>query len=106
MNLVIIFVLACLVFFSRYVFLEPRLPLRLAPSVQRILSYSGPAVLTAILAPIVFAPHGELWVEPNNPYLICGILATFIIYRTKNVLLTTVLSMLVFLVLNNLVFTH
>ncbi|GAM60087.1 hypothetical protein JCM19232_420 [Vibrio ishigakensis] len=106
MNLAIIFILAGLVFFSRYVFLEPKLPLRLAPSVQRVLSYSGPAVLTAILAPIVFAPHGELWIAPKNPYLLCAILATLVIYKTRNVLLTTVLSMIVFLILNNLVFAH
>ena len=103
MIMLTIFAMAGLVFFSRYIFLEPKLPLRLAPQVQRILSYSGPAVLTAILAPIVFTPEGELWVAVNNPYLICAILAVLIIYKTGNVLLTTVLSMGVFLVLKNLI---
>ncbi|MGF1909920.1 AzlD domain-containing protein [Vibrio kasasachensis] len=99
-----ILAMAGLVFFSRYVFLEPKLPLRLAPQLQSMLGYSGPAVLTAILAPIVFAPEGELWIALDNPYLICAVLASAIIYKTGNVLLTTVFSMLVFLVLNNLVF--
>ena len=104
MIMLAIFAMAGLVFFSRYIFLEPKLPLRLAPQVQRILSYSGPAVLTAILAPIVFMPDGELWIAVNNPYLICATLAVLIIYKTGNVLLTTVLSMGVFLVLKNLIF--
>lgn len=99
-----ILAMAALVFFSRYVFLEPKLPLRLAPQLQSMLSYSGPAVLTAILAPIVFAPEGDLWLAPTNPYLLAAILACLIIYKTGNVLLTTVISMLVFLVLNNVVF--
>lgn len=99
-----ILAMAALVFFSRYVFLEPKLPLRLAPQLQSMLGYSGPAVLTAILAPIVFSPEGELWIAVDNPYLLCAILACVIIYKTGNVLLTTVLSMVVFLVLNNLVF--
>ncbi|GAK83067.1 hypothetical protein JCM19238_614 [Vibrio ponticus] len=103
MTMLSILAMAALVFFSRYVFLEPRLPLRLAPQIQSMLSYSGPAVLTAILAPIVFAPEGELWLAANNPYLLCAILACYLIYKTGNVLLTTVLSMVVFLVLNNMV---
>ncbi|ANS87935.1 hypothetical protein VSVS12_04236 [Vibrio scophthalmi] len=102
MTILSIFAMAGLVFFSRYVFLEPKLPLRLAPQVQRILSYSGPAVLTAILAPIVFLPEGELWLAPTNPYLLCAVLAAILIYKTANVLLTTVVSMVVFLLLNNL----
>lgn len=104
MTMLAILAMAALVFFSRYVFLEPKLPLRLAPQLQAILNYSGPAVLTAILAPIVFAPEGELWISPINPYLLSAILAGLIIYKTHNVLLTTVLSMVVFLILNNLVF--
>ncbi|WP_261818223.1 AzlD domain-containing protein [Vibrio gallicus] len=106
MTLITIFILASLVFFSRYLFLEPKLPLRIAPWLQRILSYSGPTVLTAITAPIVFTPQDTLWVSLYNPYLLCAILAIIIIYRTHNVLLTTVVSMMIFLVLNNLVFTH
>ncbi|HAS64092.1 MAG TPA: branched-chain amino acid ABC transporter [Vibrio sp.] len=104
MTLLAILAMAALVFFSRYVFLEPKLPLRLAPQLQSMLGYSGPAVLTAILAPIVFAPEDELWVAADNPYLLCAILASVIIYKTGNVLLTTVLSMVIFLILNNLVF--
>jgi len=95
-----ILAMTCLVFLSRYLFLEPRLPLRLSPGVQRLLSYSSPAVLTAIWAPIVFTHEGHLNLSTKNPYIWAAVLAGIIAWKTKNVLLTTVVSMAVFLLLN------
>lgn len=95
-----IFAMAALVFLSRYLFLEPRLPLRLSPALHRLLSYSGPAVLTAIWAPIVFTDKQSLWVSHHNPYLWAALLAIFLAWKTSNVLLTTIISMAVFLLLN------
>jgi branched-subunit amino acid transport protein len=94
-----ILAMTALVFLSRYLFLEPKLPLKLNPQAQRLLSYSSPAVLTAIWAPIVFMPEKELWIAPNNPYLISAIIAALIAWKTKNVLMTTIVSMLIFLCL-------
>ncbi|MCM5508603.1 MULTISPECIES: AzlD domain-containing protein [Vibrio] len=91
-----ILAMTALVFLSRYVFLEPRLPLRLSPKTHRLLSYSSPAVLTAIWAPIVFMPEKQLWLTPDNPYLLSAVLAAILAWKTKNVLLTTLASMLVF----------
>ncbi len=100
MILLSIFAMTCLVFLSRYLFFEPKLPLRLSPAVQRLLSYSSPAVLTAIWAPIVFTHDSSLTVSSSNPYLWAAALAGVIAWKTKNVLLTTVISMAVFLILN------
>ncbi|NVD08525.1 AzlD domain-containing protein [Vibrio sp. JPW-9-11-11] len=94
-----ILAMTALVFLSRYLFLEPRLPLRLNPQAQRLLTYSSPAVLTAIWAPIVFMPEQELWLSPSNPYLIAAVVAAALAWKSKNVLLTTVISMLLFLAL-------
>ncbi|MCE3218170.1 AzlD domain-containing protein [Vibrio diabolicus] len=88
-----------LVFTSRYLFLEPKLPLRLGTRTQKVLNYASPAVLTAIWAPIVFIPDGALSVNVHNPFLLAALLAALIAYFTKNVLLTTVISMVVCLVL-------
>lgn len=94
-----ILAMTVLVFVSRYLFLEPKLPLRLNAQAQRLLSYSSPAVLTAIWAPIVFMPEQELWLTPSNPYLIGAVVAAITAWKTKNVLLTTFVSMAIFLVL-------
>ncbi|MBF9002416.1 MULTISPECIES: AzlD domain-containing protein [Vibrio] len=99
-----IFAMTALVFISRYLFLEPKLPLRLSANVQRFLSYSSPAVLTAIWAPIVFTHEKSLWLDSFNPYIWASLLAGILAWKTKNVLLTTVVSMAVFLMLNLVLF--
>lgn len=94
-----ILLMTALVFTSRYLFLEPKLPVRLGARTQKILSYASPAVLTAIWAPIVFIPEGELGLSLQNPFLLAAIIAAVIAYLTKNVLLTTLVSMVAFLIL-------
>ena len=91
--------MAALVFISRYIFLEPKLPIRLGPKILHFLHYTGPAALTAIWAPIVFHPEGELNLAISNPYFIAAILAAILAVTTKNVLLTTVLSMALFFII-------
>ncbi|SHO57072.1 AzlD domain-containing protein [Vibrio quintilis] len=95
-----IIILAGVVFFSRYFFLAPGVPFRPGAGLQRFLSYSGPAVLTVIWAPIVFMPDQKLWMNWHNPYLWSALLAGLIAWKTKNVLFTTISSMTVFLVLH------
>ncbi|WP_144211021.1 AzlD domain-containing protein [Shewanella donghaensis] len=94
-----IFSMAAVVFISRYLLLEPKLPLRLSEKTLTFLSYSAPAVLTAILAPIVFSPEGHLDISIDNSYLICAVVATLLAYFTKNTLLTTVLSIGLFFII-------
>lgn len=94
-----ILAMTVLVFTSRYLFLEPKLPLKLNTQTQRLLSYSSPAVLTAIWAPIVFMPEEKLWLSLDNPYLIAAVLAALIAWKTGNVLMTTIVSMMIFLLL-------
>jgi len=88
--------MASLVFISRYVFLEPKLPLRLSHNTQRFLSYSAPAVLTAILAPIVLVRENALAITLDNNYLIGAVIACLLAYFTRNTLLTALVSMGVF----------
>lgn len=85
--------MAAVVFISRHLLLEPKLPLRLSKNTQTFLSYSAPAVLTAIFAPIVFVQEGKLDLSLDNSYLICAVVATVLAFVTRNTLLTTVLSM-------------
>ncbi len=94
--------MAALVFISRYLFLEPRLPLRLGPRALHFLHYTSPAVLTAIWAPIVFSPHGKLDISMHNPYLLAALVAVALALTTGRVLLTTVASMALFFLLRAL----
>ncbi|MGL6259172.1 AzlD domain-containing protein [Vibrio sp. WXL210] len=94
-----ILVLTLIVFASRYLFLEPKVPLRLSSGAQRFLSYASPAVLTAIWGPIVFMPHGELSFSDNLPYLLAAVFAVVLARISRNILLTTLVSLGVFFVL-------
>jgi len=85
-----------LVFISRYLFLEPKLPFKLKGKWLHFLDYTGPAVLTAIWVPIVFIKDQQLTLELSNPYLLSASLAVVLALVTRNVLLTTVVSMLCF----------
>jgi len=89
-------VMAAMVFVSRYVFLEPKLPFKLSDQWLHFLEYTSPALLTAIWAPIVFNQSNKLNLELQNPYLMAASLAVALAIVTRNVLLTTLLSMLFF----------
>ena len=91
-----LFLMMLLVFASRYLFLEPKLPIKIKGKWLHFLDYTGPAVLTAIWAPIVFTKENHLALEFSNPYLIAASLAVILALTTRNVLLTTVVSMLFF----------
>ena len=94
-----IILMAIIVFASRHILLEPKVPIRLNQKTLRFLSYSAPAVLTAIFAPIVFAPESQLDISFSNPYLICAVVATLLAWLTKNTLLTTIVSMGLFFII-------
>jgi len=88
--------MSILVFFSRYFFIEPKVPLKLNKRLLAFLNYSSIAVLTAIWAPIVFTSQNKLNIDIYNAYLIGALVAVALIWKTKNVLLTVVVSMCVF----------
>lgn len=64
----------------------------------RALRYVPVAVLTAIIVPLMIMPDGEVALSLDNAFLIGGIAATMIAWRTKNLLLTIVLGMAIFLI--------
>lgn len=95
-----IILMTVIIFISRYIFIEPKLPLRLNSGMVKFLSYSAPAVLTAILAPIVFIQDNTLHLNLDNSYLIGAVFAVLLILLTRNTLLTAVLSMVLFFLIH------
>lgn len=88
--------MALIVFISRYLFLEPRLPLKLNKHSLQFLSYAAPAVLTAIIAPMIMVKEHTLNISIHNNYLVGAIIACLLAYFTRNTLLTVLVSMGVF----------
>ena len=71
--------------------------LSLPPAVLDALKFIPPAVLTAIVIPAVLMPAGQVNFGLDNAYLVAGVAAALISWRTKNLLLTIVVGMAIFL---------
>ena len=97
MTLMTILLLACITFTTRYLFLDGRLPIRLGPNVRHLLSYSGPAVLTAIAAPILLVHQQQLDLASDNAYLWGALMAIVVAHRTGSVYWTIGVGMLIFM---------
>jgi branched-subunit amino acid transport protein len=69
----------------------------LPPRMLEALKFIPPAVLMAIIAPAVLQPQGQLDLSFGNAYLYAALAAALIAWRTKNLLLTIVLGMAIFL---------
>lgn len=98
---IILFSVAALVFASRFLLMEPWLPLKLSDNVQQLLSFSAPAVLTAIAAPIVFIREEQLSVGMGNQYLLASVVVVVVALSTRSTLWTVVLGMVSFLLLRH-----
>ncbi len=68
-------------------------------TIKRALRFVPPAVLSAIIAPELFMPNNSLQIGFDNHYLIAGLVAIVIGWRTKNTLLTLLAGMIALVVL-------
>ncbi|HEK1690984.1 TPA: AzlD domain-containing protein [Pseudomonas putida] len=101
MTWLLIFAMGVVVFLNRYAFLEPRLPLRLSSNARQFLGFAVPGMLTAICGPIVFLPGHQLDLSPLNPYLLGAVVAIVLVLLTRSVLLSMLVSMLIFFLLRS-----
>ncbi|MBX3055807.1 MAG: AzlD domain-containing protein [Anaerolineae bacterium] len=69
--------------------------LELSPAVRQALKFVPVAVLSAIILPELIMPTGGVDVSLANGRLLAGLLAIFVAWRTKNVLWTIVVGMVV-----------
>ncbi|WAT25798.1 AzlD domain-containing protein [Pseudomonas sp. GXZC] len=96
MIFLMIVIMGLAVFLNRYLFIEPRLPVRLNRGAREFLGFAVPGMLTAICGPIIFLADHHLNLNPANPYLLAGISAVALMFWTRNVLVTVLLSMALF----------
>lgn len=80
--------------------------MRVSPLAQQALRFVPVAVLSALISPALFFPNGLLDVSFSNIWLIAGILAILVAWRTKNVLLTIFIGMACLLILQAFVPPH
>ena len=97
MTILTLLILATITFTTRYFFLHPSLPLTLNKRMQRLLSYSAPAVLTAIWAPIIAIRDNQLVVSVIDPYILGITIAIFLAYKFNSIYITAIGGGLVFI---------
>jgi branched-subunit amino acid transport protein len=69
----------------------------LPSSLLDALKFVPPAVLTAIVVPALLAPDGgAIQLSPANAYLVGGLIAGLVAWRSQNLLLTIVAGMVGF----------
>ncbi|NPT34043.1 AzlD domain-containing protein [Paraburkholderia xenovorans] len=95
----LILTLAAVVFFNRYVFLEPKVPVKLPRLLSNALEYSAPCLLTAICAPIILMDKGLLRSFPGNPYFLGAAFSVVFALVIRSVVLSVVMSLAVFYLL-------
>jgi branched-subunit amino acid transport protein len=66
--------------------------LEVPPALLRALRYVPAAVFAALIGPAMARPGGHLWLSPANPYLLAGVLAAAVAWRTKSMVLTILLG--------------
>lgn len=101
MSWFLILTLAAIVFFNRYVFLEPNVPLKIPVIINKALKYSAPCLLTAICGPIILMNHGAVREFPLNPYFLGAIFSVIIALLIRNIVSAVLLSLAVFYLINH-----
>ncbi|MEM0980123.1 MAG: AzlD domain-containing protein [Cyanobacteria bacterium P01_H01_bin.58] len=88
--------MALVTFPIRYALLAVSGRVSLPPRLLQALNYVPPAVLTAIVTPIVLVSENTLWIGLSNPRLVGAIAAVAVGLWRKNLLLTIVAGMTAF----------
>lgn len=100
MSWTLIVAISALVFLNRYLFLEPRIRLKLPHFIQRMLHYSAPCLLTAICIPVIFYDSAQQFRPMTDNLYLYAALATAIFYlNSKRLLLSSILGFAVFYIL-------
>lgn len=67
---------------------------------NRWLKYVPVAILTALIVPSLLLPQGYLDISLQNHYLIAGIAAAIVAYKSRNIIATLGIGMSIMFILN------
>ena len=96
---VVMIVVGALTFLTRLSFIALAGRWDAPPLFRSALRFVPVAILTAIVVPELVMHTGTLDLSLTNPRLLAGLLAIFVAWRTKNTVLTIVIGMTAFWVL-------
>lgn len=91
--------IAILTFFTRFAFAMIFKRVKVSERWNRWMIYVPIAVFTTIIVPALLSPKGELDTSIQNEYLIAGIIALLVAYKTKNLVGTVIIGISIILLL-------
>lgn len=97
--ILIILGMAGVTFFTRFGSLALFRRTGMPVSWERWLRHVPTGMLTALIIPTLLLPEGSLDLSLGNPYLIAGLIASLVAYKSRNATLTMALGMAAMLVL-------
>jgi branched-subunit amino acid transport protein len=96
---VVMAVIGALTFLTRLSFIALAGRWEAPPLFRSALRFVPITVLTAIILPELVMHTGTLDLSPTNPRLLAGLIAIFVAWRTRNTVLTIVIGLMAFWVL-------
>lgn len=94
MNVWLVLLIGGLITFAiRFSFIYLFGKLHIPETVRKALHYVPPAVLSAIVFPELFLPHGTLELSLENHRLLAGIIAVLVAWFSRNTLITILAGM-------------
>lgn len=88
----IILSMACITFLTRFLLMALLCNARVSKGMTEAMRFVPIAVLTSLIVPSLLAPKGHVDLSLTNEYLVAGIVATIVTYRTKALILTIVVG--------------
>jgi branched-subunit amino acid transport protein len=92
--------MALVTFLIRYPILALVSRIKLPDRLFKALRFVAPSVLSAIILPGLLMPRGSLFLSVQNTHLVAGVVTAGVMVWSKNLLVTIVVGMVVFLLLN------
>jgi len=84
--------MACITFLTRFLFVAVLGRIRISEKAIAVMRFVPIAVLTSLIAPAILAPRGYVDFSFVNEYLVAGLVATAVTYRTKSLILAIVVG--------------
>ena len=96
-KIILIIAIAVLTFTTRFLFIFLLKNKPFSERAVRWLKYIPISILTTLIAPTLFVTDRKLNLSLHNDYLIAGIVACLVAYKTRNILATIGVGMLIIL---------
>ncbi|MCR3921107.1 MAG: AzlD domain-containing protein [Firmicutes bacterium] len=97
--LIVIFGMATVTYLPRFLPMYVLTKLEIPKIVITWLCYVPVAVLAALIVPGILTVDRQIFISPANSYLIASVLAFFVAWRSKNMMLTVTVGMAIVLCL-------